>query len=174
MQTQWHSSRVTLATQVVPSRKVRKAGQPGKASVGLSGQAAGNDDESDVPFDPDVLLPRTDISSQITSKLISDIGSANWKERNAALDDVESIIKSAGSRIQPSIGDLMSALKVTFALQGVVLLGMTQSPHVAIVNCNSKFHRPKRFQAGSAVHATRLFSSLSLESSHLLQTSCLL
>ena len=70
------------------------------------------DDEPAAAFDPDALLPRTDISSQITSKLVANISSSNWKDRNAALEEVESIVKAAGSRIQPSVGDLMPALKV--------------------------------------------------------------
>ncbi|KAL0039701.1 hypothetical protein WJX77_005628 [Trebouxia sp. C0004] len=97
--------------QVMPSRKVRKAGQAGKPAGSYNGPIADEDDEPAAPFDPDALLPRIDISSQITSKLVANMGSANWKERNAALDEVEEIIKAAGGRIQPSVGDLMSALK---------------------------------------------------------------
>ena len=100
----------------MPSRKVRKAGQAGKPAGGYNGPAADEDDEPAAPFDPDALLPRTDISSQITSKLVANMGSANWKERNAALDEVEEIIKAAGGRIQPSVGDLMPALKVSCSL----------------------------------------------------------
>lgn len=101
---------------MVPSRKVRRAGQAGKPANGYSGAAADEHDEPAAPFDPDALLPRTDISSQITSKLIANIGSANWKERNAALDEVQDIIKAAGGRIQPAVGDLMPALKVNCLL----------------------------------------------------------
>ncbi|KAL0028272.1 hypothetical protein WJX79_006476 [Trebouxia sp. C0005] len=97
--------------QVMPSRRVRKAGQAGKPVGGYNGPAADEDDEPAAPFDPDALLPRTDISSQITSKLVANMGSGNWKERSAALDEVEEIIKAAGGRIQPFVGDLMSALK---------------------------------------------------------------
>lgn len=73
---------------------------------------ASADDEPAAAFDPDALLPRTDISTQLSSKLVANIGSSNWKERNAALEEVEEIMKSAGGRIQPSVGDLMPALKV--------------------------------------------------------------
>ena len=97
---------------MVPSRKVRRAGQAGKPANGYSGATADEHDEPAAAFDPDALLPRTDISSHITSKLIANIGSANWKERNAALDEVQDIIKAAGGRIQPAVGDLMPALKV--------------------------------------------------------------
>ena len=97
--------------QVIPTRKVRKLGQAGKPAGGYNGPAVDDNDEPPAAFDPDALLPRTDISSQITSKLVANL-SANWKERNAALDEVDEIIKSAGGRIQPTVGDLMPALKV--------------------------------------------------------------
>jgi cytoskeleton-associated protein 5 len=54
-------------------------------------------------FDPDDLLPREDISGQISSKLIAELGSANWKERKAAMDEVEGILAAAGNRIQPNV-----------------------------------------------------------------------
>jgi hypothetical protein len=110
----------------MPSRKVRKAGQAGKPAGGYNGPAADEDDEPAAPFDPDALLPRIDISSQITSKLVANMGSANWKERNAALDEVEEIIKAAGGRIQPSVGDLMSALKVSCSLSCCCFTGSVQ------------------------------------------------
>lgn len=108
--------------QVIPVRKVRKLGQAGNPTGGYSGPAAEEDDEPPAAFDPDALLPRTDISSQISSKLIANLGSANWKERNAALDEVEEIVKSAGGRIQPTVGDLMPALKVNASTFAVKLL----------------------------------------------------
>lgn len=108
--------------QVIPIRKVRKLGQAGKPTSGYSSSAAEEDDKPQAAFDPDALLPRTDISSQISSKLIANLGSANWKERNAALDEVEEIVKSAGGRIQPTVGDLMPALKVNASTFAVKLL----------------------------------------------------
>ena len=47
-----------------------------------------------------------------SSKLITSMSSANWKERNLALEEVEGILQAAGGRIQPSIGDLIPAVKV--------------------------------------------------------------
>lgn len=41
------------------------------------------------------------------------LGSANWKERAAALDAVDAAIRAAGGRIAPTLGDLMSGLKVS-------------------------------------------------------------
>lgn len=56
----------------------------------------------------DDLLPRTDISGQITGELVTMLGSANWKERKAALDEVEGILASAGGRIQPTVSVAVS------------------------------------------------------------------
>jgi hypothetical protein len=38
--------------------------------------------------------------------------SANWKERNAALEELEGLLRAAGGRIQPPPGELVGALKV--------------------------------------------------------------
>lgn len=54
----------------------------------------------------DDLLPRTDISSQITGELIGKLGSANWKERKEGLDEVEAILAAAGGRIRPCVSQL--------------------------------------------------------------------
>ena len=41
------------------------------------------------------------------------LGSANWKERAAALDAVAAAVRGAGGRIVPALGDLMGGLKVS-------------------------------------------------------------
>lgn len=41
------------------------------------------------------------------------LGSANWKDRAAALDAVAAAVRGAGGRIAPTLGDLMGGLKVT-------------------------------------------------------------
>ncbi|RZC32556.1 cytoskeleton-associated protein 5 [Asbolus verrucosus] len=55
------------------------------------------------------LLPRVDISGQITESLISEIDDKNWKVRNEALSKVNAIIQEA-KFIKPNIGDLPQAL----------------------------------------------------------------
>lgn len=52
---------------------------------------------------------------QLGSKVIAALGSANWKERNHTMEDVENIIRTA-HRIEPNVGDLIPALKVRFRL----------------------------------------------------------
>ncbi|XP_018326942.1 protein mini spindles isoform X2 [Agrilus planipennis] len=55
------------------------------------------------------LLPRVDISSQITEALITEMSDKNWKVRNEALVKVNTIIQEA-KLIKPNIGDLPQAL----------------------------------------------------------------
>lgn len=50
------------------------------------------------------------------------LGSANWKERSAALDAVAAAVQGAGGRITPSLGDLMGGLKVTCSLARMVVM----------------------------------------------------
>ena len=112
--------------QVVPARTVRRGGRGQKQKTGSTAAAGPAEAAEDAPaaFDPDELLPRTDISGHITGKMVASLGSANWKERNAAVEEVEEVLKAAGGRIQPSLGDLMPALKVR-----------TGSQHPPLVTC---------------------------------------
>jgi len=60
----------------------------------------------------DDLLPRVDISSQVTTSLIASISNSNWKTRNAALDELENILKEAGGRIAGTVNpELFPALR---------------------------------------------------------------
>jgi hypothetical protein len=57
----------------------------------------------------DDLLPRTDISGPASaSGIISGLGSANWKDRKAAMDEVEGLLVSAGNRIGPKVRGLQA------------------------------------------------------------------
>ncbi|XP_071485290.1 cytoskeleton-associated protein 5-like [Diadema antillarum] len=56
------------------------------------------------------LVPRVDISSQITPGLIDEMADSKWKIRGEALDKVEGILKEA-KFITPNLGDLPAALK---------------------------------------------------------------
>lgn len=55
------------------------------------------------------LLPRIDISSQITENLINELGDKNWKVRIEALTKVNTIIAEA-KLIKSNIGDLPQSL----------------------------------------------------------------
>ncbi|GLC42611.1 hypothetical protein PLESTB_001118900 [Pleodorina starrii] len=91
-----------------------KGGAKGSAGGG-GGGAAGGGSTAAGGFDPDDLLPRTDISALITGELVAQLGSSNWKERKAGLDAIETILTQAGNRIQPQTGDLLPELKKRMA-----------------------------------------------------------
>lgn len=55
------------------------------------------------------LLPRIDISSQITEALIAEISDKNWKTRNEGLTRLQTILNEA-KMIKPNIGDLPTTL----------------------------------------------------------------
>ncbi|XP_043507274.1 protein mini spindles [Frieseomelitta varia] len=78
-----------------------------------------SDDDEDVEIDkksttnsePDInnLIPRVDISNQITEGLLNELSDKNWKVRNEGLQKVNAII-SETKFIKGSIGDLPQAL----------------------------------------------------------------
>lgn len=85
-------------------RASKAAGAPKASGKARSGAAAATTAAAaDEPPSMDDLLPRADISSQITGELIGMLGSANWKERKQGMDDVEAILAAAGGRIQPCV-----------------------------------------------------------------------
>lgn len=55
------------------------------------------------------LLPRVDISLQITESLLNELSDKNWKVRNETLVKITTIISEA-KLIKPNIGDLPQAL----------------------------------------------------------------
>jgi cytoskeleton-associated protein 5 len=59
------------------------------------------------------ILPRVDISSQITEALLAELADKNWKTRNEGLVKIQNIINEA-KIIKPSLGDLppMLALRL--------------------------------------------------------------
>lgn len=60
----------------------------------------------------DDLLPRTSIAGAITPTLLSMLASSNWKERNTGIEQVDDLVRGAGGRIAPDLGELLPALKV--------------------------------------------------------------
>ncbi|XP_063985359.1 protein mini spindles isoform X2 [Diachasmimorpha longicaudata] len=65
--------------------------------------------EENGPSEVNDLLPRVDISNQITEALIAELGDKNWKVRNEGLVKVSNIINDA-KFIKGSIGELSRAL----------------------------------------------------------------
>jgi hypothetical protein len=95
-----------------------KAG--GKARGGGGGAAATAATE-ELPSMDD-LLPRADISGQITGELISKLNSSNWHERKEGLDLVEGILTGAGGRIQPGVSVACCGLQA--GLKGTTIVCM--------------------------------------------------
>ena len=58
---------------------------------------------SDAVFDADDLLPRNDISGSVTAELLARLGGSNWKDRKAALDDLDRLLAGAGGRVMPQV-----------------------------------------------------------------------
>lgn len=63
----------------------------------------------------DELLPRTNISSHISDRLLDMLSDANWKTRLVALEDVDAALRGAKMRIGPSLGELPAALAARLA-----------------------------------------------------------
>ncbi|XP_030845166.1 cytoskeleton-associated protein 5-A isoform X3 [Strongylocentrotus purpuratus] len=97
-----------------------------KAPAPFRGIASKKDDKGDVDEDDEEeededvggggamnmadLIPRTDISGQITTELVAEMGDTKWKIRGEALEKVTGILKEA-KFITPNLGDLPTALK---------------------------------------------------------------
>jgi len=60
------------------------------------------------------MLPRTDISKKINSKLLAKFEDKKWDKRKEAADDVHAILKEAAFRIENNgLNDLSATLKKT-------------------------------------------------------------
>eukprot|EP00741_Cyanophora_paradoxa_P012453 tig00020610_g12032.t1 len=81
------------------------AGKPGAASAAA---AAAYEEEEEAGG-----LPRTDVSGQVTGKLLAELGDKDWKVRAAAMKSVEDeILRPAAFRITgDGLSDLMAAVK---------------------------------------------------------------
>lgn len=123
-------------TQYTPLRSVRKATKAAAVAVGITavagtasgrpGTRPGTCSSPDTPPSVDDLLPRTDISGQVTAQLLGMIGSAQPKERMKGVDAVDELLRGVGGRIGPDVGDLLPALKVG-------LLALTAATVVVVV-----------------------------------------
>ncbi|KAI8121731.1 Protein mini spindles [Lucilia cuprina] len=94
-----------------PTRGVKKSSTSSKSADG-AGDAdadAGDDADEQEPVNLADMLPRVDISSQITESLLKEMSDKDWKARNEGLNKLQSIINEA-KLIKPTIGDLAPAL----------------------------------------------------------------
>ncbi|KAL6766815.1 TOG1 [Auxenochlorella protothecoides x Auxenochlorella symbiontica] len=106
--------------EVVPTRHVRRRGAGAGAGTAAGGAAPMDVDEGGSEPSPgavsvDDLLPRTSIAGAITPTLLSMLASSNWKERNTGIEQVDDLVRGAGGRIAPDLGELLPALKSRLA-----------------------------------------------------------
>jgi cytoskeleton-associated protein 5 len=78
-------------------------------STGEDNSESIDDDQGPDPDNLQELLPRVDISSQISDSLISELGDKNWKVRDEALQKIARIVGS-NSCITNNLGELPAAL----------------------------------------------------------------
>ncbi len=79
-----------------------------------SGEEGGADEEEDDPVEQqrkqEELMPRTDISEQLNEALLEQLNDKNWKERQAALEKLEQILRE-NKFIEANLpGDFMAGL----------------------------------------------------------------
>lgn len=83
-----------------------------KSESSNSLNAAEDDDAAEPePVNVQDLVPRVDISNQITEAVLTDLADKNWKVRNEALTKIGTILQDA-KFIKPNLGDLPQALAV--------------------------------------------------------------
>jgi hypothetical protein len=105
-----------FANEKPPTPVVRDRNMPGASANG------GQDDRDaeEATEDPvkskkqeKALLPRTDISLLFNEQLREQLGDENWKERQAALERIDLILRE-NQFIEPNLGELPPALCLRF------------------------------------------------------------
>jgi cytoskeleton-associated protein 5 len=90
----------------------------GKNSASAQSNSGGNGDneeeaEEDDPIkqqlQAEAMMPRTDISSQLTDQLMDQLNDKNWKERQAALEKLETILRE-NKFIEPNLNEFPTHL----------------------------------------------------------------
>jgi cytoskeleton-associated protein 5 len=97
-----------------PPAPIRGRNMPGASANG--GQDGDDGDAEEATEDPvklkqqqEALLPRTDISPLLNEQLMEQLGDKNWKERQAALERIDVILRE-NQFIEPNLGELPPAL----------------------------------------------------------------
>ncbi|XP_074041153.1 protein mini spindles-like isoform X1 [Leptinotarsa decemlineata] len=88
----------------IPTRGVVKSASSDSLDV-----VEDDEDTDPAPVNIQDLIPRVDISGQITETLINELSDKNWKVRNESLTKIASIIQEA-KFIKPNLGDLPQQL----------------------------------------------------------------
>ncbi|XP_034486256.1 protein mini spindles isoform X2 [Drosophila innubila] len=113
------SEKPALKSQIQTEFNKNLGEKPPKPIRGVQRSSVSPDDDEDEDgatgsSDPEIgnladLLPRVDISSQITEALLKEMSDKDWKTRNEGLTKLQAIITEA-KLIKPTIGDLAPAL----------------------------------------------------------------
>lgn len=96
----------------IRGRNVPKAGGGGGGGGSGDGEANEDEDTTDpiqMQLQQEALMPRTDISSQLTDALIEQMNDKNWKERQAALEKLEQILRD-NKFIEPNLNEFPTNL----------------------------------------------------------------
>ncbi|XP_029845565.2 cytoskeleton-associated protein 5 [Ixodes scapularis] len=120
-----------------PPAPVRGPAVAMAAAADGSGDCGTPEDEGPALED---LVPRTDISGQLTESLLSELGDKNWKQRQEALSRLAGLLDQA-KFVEPSLGDAPAALRArmldlnkNLAIQALNIcqrLGAALGPHCA-------------------------------------------
>ena len=86
------------------------------AQSNSGGNGGDNEDDGEEADDPikqqlqaESMMPRTDISSQLTDQLMDQLNDKNWKERQAALEKLETILRE-NKFIEPNLNEFPTHL----------------------------------------------------------------
>lgn len=111
----FENEKPALVQQINSEFEKRAGEKPPSPIRGLTkavDNTVGDDEDNDAapePVNVQDLLPRVDISSQLTSALISELSDKNWKVRSEALDKITSILAEARF-IMGNLGELPPVL----------------------------------------------------------------
>ena len=96
-----------------PPVPIRGRNVPGAASAsngaGGDSDAGGADEEVNEQLQQEALFPRVDISGQLTDALMDQLNDKNWKERQAALEKLETILRE-NKFIEPNLNEFPTHL----------------------------------------------------------------
>ncbi|XP_077499940.1 cytoskeleton-associated protein 5-like isoform X2 [Amblyomma americanum] len=120
-----------------PPAPIRGLAAP-SGGEGTGGARDATDDVQEAAVDMEDLVPRTDISGQLTESLLSELLDKDWKVRQDALQKLAAIVDQA-KFICPKLGDLPGALRArlldsnkNLAIQALNIcqsLGAALGPH---------------------------------------------
>ena len=97
--------RAPAAAGAAPSPSAAAGAAPSPSAAAAAVEPSASDESGDA----DALLPRKDISSSLTPALFARFSHPNWKERNAALGEVEDAVEEAAGGRGPAARRVVSA-----------------------------------------------------------------